>query len=209
MQGVRWGTAAAYLGAEVRSRPNLTIASNGTATRLLLQRGAEGAEGGESGESAGAVSGNERGPAASLPSAASAPAHAVRGVVFTRGGRSHVAEAREGVTLAAGVFNTPQLLLLSGIGPPALLAPHGLPCHVPLAGVGANLRDHADVALSVANPSREALGLSAAALPMLAGTRAHTPSLIGVDAGGAGDAGGWGWWGVGGGGDQLTIAGGR
>ncbi|MBM3560371.1 MAG: hypothetical protein FJX53_10950 [Alphaproteobacteria bacterium] len=44
--------------------------------------------------------------------------------------------------LAAGAINSPQLLQLSGIGPGALLARHGIPVVADIAGVGANLQDH-------------------------------------------------------------------
>jgi choline dehydrogenase len=50
--------------------------------------------------------------------------------------------ARREVILSAGSYNSPQLLLLSGIGPPAHLKSLGLPVHHALAGVGENLRDH-------------------------------------------------------------------
>ncbi|KAI0887804.1 uncharacterized protein GGS22DRAFT_154340 [Annulohypoxylon maeteangense] len=46
------------------------------------------------------------------------------------------------VILAAGVFNTPKLLELSGIGDGKLLEHHGIPVHVDLPGVGENLQDH-------------------------------------------------------------------
>ncbi len=45
------------------------------------------------------------------------------------------------VILAGGAFNTPQLLMLSGIGPPEELAGHGIRERVPLPGVGRNLQD--------------------------------------------------------------------
>ena len=66
--------------------------------------------------------------------------------------------ARE-VILAGGVFNTPQLLMLSGIGPAADLEKHGIAVRVDLAGVGQNLQDRYEV--SVVNrmnfPAWEAL----------------------------------------------------
>lgn len=49
------------------------------------------------------------------------------------------------VILAAGAFNTPQLLLLSGVGPAADLAQHGIETQVDLPGVGANLQDRYEV----------------------------------------------------------------
>jgi choline dehydrogenase-like flavoprotein len=45
------------------------------------------------------------------------------------------------VILAGGAFNTPQLLMLSGIGPPDELKKHGIDVTVPLPGVGSNLQD--------------------------------------------------------------------
>lgn len=52
--------------------------------------------------------------------------------------------ARE-VILAGGVFNTPQLLMLSGIGPRADLEAHGIAVRVDLPGVGKNLQDRYEV----------------------------------------------------------------
>ena len=50
--------------------------------------------------------------------------------------------ARKEVVLSAGVFNTPQLLMLSGIGDPAELASLGIPTRVNLPSVGKNMTDH-------------------------------------------------------------------
>lgn len=55
------------------------------------------------------------------------------------------ATARREVVLAAGAFNTPQLLLLSGIGPRAELAKFGIESIVDLPGVGANLQDRYEI----------------------------------------------------------------
>ena len=47
--------------------------------------------------------------------------------------------------LSGGAFNTPQLLMLSGIGPRAELERHGIPVRVDLGGVGRNLQDRYEV----------------------------------------------------------------
>ena len=52
--------------------------------------------------------------------------------------------ARRAVVLAGGVFGTPQLLMLSGIGPGAHLREHGVTVRVDRPAVGANLQDHVD-----------------------------------------------------------------
>jgi choline dehydrogenase len=49
--------------------------------------------------------------------------------------------------LAGGAFNTPQLLMLSGIGPRAHLESHGIPVRIALPGVGQNLQDRYEVAV--------------------------------------------------------------
>ncbi|KIK64397.1 hypothetical protein GYMLUDRAFT_240944 [Collybiopsis luxurians FD-317 M1] len=46
------------------------------------------------------------------------------------------------IILSAGSFQSPQILELSGIGNPDVLAKHGIECIVPLPGVGENLQDH-------------------------------------------------------------------
>jgi len=61
--------------------------------------------------------------------------------VSASGETSQVHAARE-VILAGGAINSPQLLMLSGIGDPAELRTHGIETKVPLAGVGRNLQDH-------------------------------------------------------------------
>jgi len=55
------------------------------------------------------------------------------------------AYARREVILAGGAFNTPQLLMLSGIGPSEELLRHGIPVRVDLAGVGKNLQDRYEI----------------------------------------------------------------
>jgi choline dehydrogenase len=53
-----------------------------------------------------------------------------------------VARAKREVILAGGAVNSPQLLQLSGVGPGALLAEHGIAVVADLPGVGENLQDH-------------------------------------------------------------------
>ncbi len=65
-----------------------------------------------------------------------------RGVRFRHGGRDVEAEASAEVLLSGGAVNSPQLLLLSGIGPADQLAEHGIDVVHELPGVGANLHDH-------------------------------------------------------------------
>jgi choline dehydrogenase len=65
----------------------------------------------------------------------------------TGGAETRVASARREVILAGGAFNTPQLLMLSGIGDPEMLAKCGIATRVPLKGVGRNLQDRYEVAV--------------------------------------------------------------
>ena len=69
------------------------------------------------------------------------------GVEFRRGGRSIEARATREVIVAAGVVNSPQLLMLSGIGDAAHLQQHGIGVVQHLPGVGRNLHDHVDCCL--------------------------------------------------------------
>ena len=64
------------------------------------------------------------------------------GVEYVAGGVLRSIEARREVILSGGAVNTPQLLMLSGIGPAAELARHGIAVLVDSAEVGRNLRDH-------------------------------------------------------------------
>lgn len=64
------------------------------------------------------------------------------GVAYRHYGETVLAHARREVILSGGVINSPQLLMLSGIGPAKELARHGLGTVVDLPGVGQNLQDH-------------------------------------------------------------------
>jgi choline dehydrogenase-like flavoprotein len=67
------------------------------------------------------------------------------GVEYARDGQLHRVRATREVLLAGGVFNTPQLLMLSGIGDAAHLRDVGIEPRVDLRGVGRNLQDHLSV----------------------------------------------------------------
>ncbi len=67
------------------------------------------------------------------------------GVEYRVGTETRRAVASAEVILAGGVINTPQLLMLSGIGDPEALAAHGITPQVALPGVGRNLQDHPSV----------------------------------------------------------------
>lgn len=73
------------------------------------------------------------------------------GVEVARGGRVEVIRARGDVILSAAPLNTPKLLMLSGIGPAAHLAEHGIPVVADRAGVGGNLQDHLEVYVQYAS----------------------------------------------------------
>jgi choline dehydrogenase len=71
------------------------------------------------------------------------------GVSIHRKGRlSEIRAARE-VICCAGVFGTPQLLMLSGIGPEAELKRHGIPLILDAPAVGENLHDHLEAHIQV------------------------------------------------------------
>ena len=71
------------------------------------------------------------------------------GVDFLHQGRPKSASGGE-ITLCGGAINSPQLLLLSGVGPAAQLEEHGIPVVLDSPGVGENLRDHLIVILGFA-----------------------------------------------------------
>ena len=68
------------------------------------------------------------------------------GVVYRQGGKEHTVRATREVILSGGAVNSPQLLMLSGIGPADHLRSVGVPVVADVAGVGGNLQDHLDAA---------------------------------------------------------------
>ncbi|WP_170438685.1 choline dehydrogenase [Ruegeria arenilitoris] len=73
------------------------------------------------------------------------------GVELIRGGRTQIVRARREVVLAASSINSPKLLMLSGIGPAAHLAEHGINVVADRPGVGANLQDHLELYIQQAS----------------------------------------------------------
>jgi choline dehydrogenase len=64
------------------------------------------------------------------------------GIAYRVGGEDRSAHATREVILSAGAINSPQLLMLSGVGPAQHLAEHGITLVHDLPGVGQNLQDH-------------------------------------------------------------------
>ena len=71
----------------------------------------------------------------------------VRGVEYAVAGDIRSIHCDREVILAAGAFGSPQILLLSGIGPASGIEPHGIRVVHDLPGVGANLQEHQSLAM--------------------------------------------------------------
>ncbi len=70
------------------------------------------------------------------------------GVEYRSSSALETARAEREVLLCGGVINSPQLLMLSGVGTPAELVAHGIAVRVALPGVGKNLQDHISAAVA-------------------------------------------------------------
>jgi len=68
-----------------------------------------------------------------------------KGVCFKRKGKTQQILASKEILLSAGAFNSPQILMLSGIGEKNELAKHNIEVVHDLIGVGQNLQDHVDI----------------------------------------------------------------
>lgn len=119
-RGRRVSSADAYLD-PVRKRRNLTIETDATVTRLVLDAGR------------------------------------VTGVSYFVGGELRTARVRGDVVLTAGAINTPQILMLSGIGDGEHLRSVGIEPVVDLPGVGDNLSDHLACGLIMATTRTDTL----------------------------------------------------
>jgi choline dehydrogenase-like flavoprotein len=82
------------------------------------------------------------------------------GVEFRQGGEIHTFHARREIILSAGALQSPQLLMLSGVGAGAELQKFGIPVIHDLPGVGKNLQDHPDYVFNYRAKSLDLLGIS-------------------------------------------------
>ena len=141
----RESAATAYVYGEPETRPNLTIVSEALVTRILFddQNRAIGVEFLEGWNiySAGRNMNTLSAGLGGTPTDAIANAREAK-----RAGPS-IARASKEVILAGGVYNTPQVLILSGIGAAAELQALGIPVRVNLPGVGKHLVDHQEIDL--------------------------------------------------------------
>lgn len=72
-----------------------------------------------------------------------------KGVEYIRGGKRYLVKAKNEVILSAGTLQSPQLLMLSGIGPREQLDKFGIPVIKDAPGVGENLMDHVNYVGSI------------------------------------------------------------
>ncbi len=88
------------------------------------------------------------------------------GLVISRRGQEQMINAG-GVVLAAGVFGTPQILMLSGVGPAQHLREHGIPVICDVPGVGKNLQDHPMVMTTFRSKNKQTFKAAANPLHVL------------------------------------------
>ncbi|HZZ10864.1 MAG TPA: GMC family oxidoreductase N-terminal domain-containing protein, partial [Paraburkholderia sp.] len=91
-----------------------------------------------------------------------------RGVNVVRAGAEQTLRARREVIVSCGAFNSPQLLMASGIGPAEHLRSLGIEVVQDLPGVGENLQDHLDVIVNKQLKSNDLFGYSAGGFLRLA-----------------------------------------
>ncbi len=89
------------------------------------------------------------------------------GVEYIRANERKQVRARHEVIVASGAFQSPQLLMLSGVGDGQALAEHGIATVHHLPGVGQNLQDHPDFIFGYASDNPNFVGFSLKALPRL------------------------------------------
>ncbi len=89
------------------------------------------------------------------------------GIEIRQGGATRQIKATREVVLCGGAINSPQLLMLSGIGPREEISRQGINVAHELPGVGKNLQDHLDITLMIRETSKRAISLSLSALPKM------------------------------------------
>jgi choline dehydrogenase-like flavoprotein len=89
------------------------------------------------------------------------------GVEYRQGKELKRILARREVIVSSGAFQTPQLLMLSGVGDGAALGNHGIASVHHLPGVGANLQDHPDFVFGYLSDNPNFNGISFKGLPRL------------------------------------------
>src|SRR6202171_2730308 len=82
------------------------------------------------------------------------------GVQYRQGKETRAVKARREVILASGAFQSPQLLMLSGVGEGSHLRKFGIDVVHDLPSVGRNLQDHIDFVFSYSSESRDLIGIS-------------------------------------------------
>jgi choline dehydrogenase len=87
------------------------------------------------------------------------------GVKLQLDGQSIELTANKEVLLSAGAINSPQILMLSGVGPKEHLAEKGIKVKVDLPGVGQNLQDHLDIIVQHHCKNRDSYSISPALIP--------------------------------------------
>ncbi len=132
-RGGRASTADAYL-RPARGRKNLRVVTGALVRRVTFDAGSGGSGSGFS-DGADVSTRFARG-------ATGGGSPRATGVYVEIDGVTRHARARREVILSGGAINTPQLLMLSGIGPAEHLAEHGIPVLVDAPEVGENLQDH-------------------------------------------------------------------
>ncbi|KAJ7171686.1 alcohol oxidase [Mycena crocata] len=111
-RGIRVSTQSAYLSPEVLQRKNLCVLTHASITKIIVT----------------SVGGSNR--------ACAVEASPDQGNTYLQ------IKARREVILSAGAIHSPQILMLSGIGPADHLTAHGIPVIADLPGVGSHLLDH-------------------------------------------------------------------
>lgn len=128
--GKRHSAATAYLD-PVKHRPNLTIMTDATVDKVVLQ------------------------------------GKQVTGIEIIQAGERKTINANREVIISCGTIISPNILMRSGIGDPAVLKQHGIMVKHDLTGVGKNLQEHAAANVVMKSPSIMSYGISVRGFPRL------------------------------------------